>query len=52
MIWNTFDCLLQGSIADDSGRFLILKVLLNGEQALLVNVYGPSQERRTIMEKI
>ena len=44
LIRNKFDCIVQESVTDADGRFLMLKVLLNGEQALLVNVYGPNRD--------
>ena len=44
LIQNKFDCIVQESAIDADGRFLMLKVLLNGEQALLVNVYGPNRD--------
>jgi len=44
LIRNKFDCIVQESVPDADGRFLMLKVLLDGEQALLVNVYGPDRD--------
>ena len=44
LIRNKFDCIVQESAIDADGRFLMIKVLLNGEQALLVNVYGPNRD--------
>ena len=43
LIRNNFDCIVEQKVADTYGRFLILKVLLNGEQTLLVNIYGPNR---------
>ena len=40
LIRNNFDCVVEESVIDTNGRFTILKVLLSGEPALLVNVYG------------
>ena len=34
LIRNKFDCIVQESVTDADGRFLMLKVLLNGEQTL------------------
>ena len=44
LIRNKFDCIVQESAIDADGRFFMLKVLLNGVQALLVNVYGPNRD--------
>lgn len=44
LLRNNCDCKVQQTIADANGRFLMLKVLLNGEQTLLVNVYGPNRD--------
>ena len=43
-IRNNFDCTVEQKVADAHGRFLILKVLLNDEQTLLVNIYGPNRD--------
>ena len=39
LIRNNFDCIVEQKVADTRGRFLILKVLLNGEQTLPVEFY-------------
>lgn len=44
LIRNNFDCKVEESIIDTNGRFIILRVLLSGEPALLVNIYGPNNE--------
>lgn len=44
LIRNKFDCIVEETVADANGRFIILKVLLKGEQALLVNIYGPNRD--------
>ena len=44
LIRNNFDCIVQESAIDADGRFVMLKVLLIGEQELLVNVYGPNRD--------
>ena len=44
LIRNNFDCLVEEIVADTQGRFLILKVVISGEQALLVNIYGPNRD--------
>ena len=48
LIRNKFDCTVQETIADFNSRFLVLKVLLNGEQSLLINVYGPNQDSQLV----
>ena len=41
-----------------NGRFILLKVLLSGEPALLVNIYGPNRDNelvafyRTVLQTI
>ena len=35
-------------VADTQGRFLILKVEICGEQALLVNIYGPNRDNEWV----
>ena len=44
LIRNNFDRLVEEIVADTQGRFLILKVVISGEQALLVNIYGPNRD--------
>ena len=36
---NNFDCVVEESVIDTNGRFVILKVLLSGEPTLIVNIY-------------
>ena len=36
---NNFDCVVEESVIDTNGRFIILKVLLSGEPTLIVNIY-------------
>lgn len=48
LIRNNFDCIVEETVIDTNGRFIILKVLLNGEQALLVNVYGPNRDNELV----
>ena len=47
LIRNNFDCLVD-TVVDTSGRFIILKVILKGEQAVLVNVYGPNRDNKLV----
>ena len=48
LIRNNFDCFVEQKVADTYGRFLILKVLLNREQTLLVNIYGPNRDNELV----
>ena len=45
LIRNNFDCTVEESgIVDSKGRFIILKVLLSREPALLVNIYARNRD--------
>ena len=48
LIRNNFDCVIKESVIDTNGRFIILKVLLSGEPALLVNIYGPNRDKELV----
>ena len=48
LIRNNFDCTVEESIVDSNGRFIILKVLLSGEPALLVNIYAPNRDSELV----
>ena len=48
LIRNNFGCLFEEIVADTQGRFLILKVVLCGEQTLLVNIYGPNRDNHLV----
>ena len=48
LIRNNFDCVVEESVVDTNGRFIILKVLLSGEPALLVNIYGPNRDNELV----
>ena len=48
LIRNNFDCVIKESVIDTNGRFIILKVLLSGEPALLVNIYGPNRDNELV----
>ena len=48
LIRNNFDCTLEESIVASNGRFIILKVLLGGEPALLVNIYAPNRDNELV----
>ena len=39
---------MKVAVVDTSGRFIILKVILKGEQAVLVNVYGPNRDNKLV----
>ena len=44
LIRNNFDCTVKKCIVNSNGGFIMLKVLLGGEPALLVNVYAPNRD--------
>ena len=48
LIRNNFHCRVEESIVDSNGRFIILKVLLSGEPALLVNIYAPNRDNEWV----
>ena len=48
LIRNNFDCIVEQKVADAYDRFLILKVPLNGKQALLVSIYGPNKDNELV----
>ena len=48
LIRNNFDCTVKKSIVDSNGIFIMLKVLLGGEPALLVNVYTPNRDNELV----
>ena len=39
LIRNNFDCIVEEIVTDVNDRYIMLKVLLKGEQAILVNIY-------------
>ena len=48
LIRNNFDCIVEESVIETNGRFIILRVLLSGESALLVNIYGPNRDNELV----
>ena len=48
LIRNNFDCSVEKIVTDANGRYIMLKVLLRGEQAILVNVYGPNRDNKLV----
>ena len=58
LIRNNFDCIVEESVSDTNGRFIVLRVTLSREPVLLVNVYGPNRDSdsvnfyRTLLETI
>ena len=48
LIRNNFDCVVEDSVNDSNGRFIILKVLLSGKPTLLVNMYGPNRDNELV----
>ena len=45
---NNFDCTVKESIVDSNGRFIILKVLLSRELALLVNIRARNRDNELV----
>ena len=45
-IRNNFDCSVEEIVTDANGRYIMLKVLLRGERAILVNIYGPNRDNK------
>ena len=39
---------MEESVIDTNVRFIILRVLLSGEPALLVNIYGPNRDNELV----
>ena len=48
LIRNNFDCVVEESVIDSNGKFIILKVLLSGEPTLWVNMYGPNRDNELV----
>ena len=48
LIRNNFDCVVEETVVDTNGIFIILKVILKGEQAVLVNLYGPDRDNKLV----
>ncbi len=42
---NTFPYTIHQSISDPEGRFIILSVTIRGEKLILVNLYGPNEDK-------
>ena len=48
LILNNFDCSVEEIVADANGRYIMLKVLLRGERAILVNIFGPNRDNKLV----
>ena len=50
LIRNNFDCSVEEIVTctDAGGRYIMLKVLLKGERAILVNIYGPNRDNKLV----
>ena len=48
LIRNNFDCAVEEIVTDANGRYIMLKVLLRGERAILVNIYGPNRDNKLV----
>ena len=47
LIRNSFDCSVE-EIVTAIGCYIMLKVLLRGEQAILVNIYSPNRDNKFV----
>ena len=48
LIRNNFDCMVEESIVDSNGRFIILKASISGDPTLLVNIYAPNRDNELV----
>ena len=48
LIRNNFDCSVEKIVTDANGRYIMLKVLVRGERAILVNIYGPNRDNKLV----
>ena len=48
IIHNNFDCSVEEIGTDADGRYILLKVLLRGERAIVVNIYGPNHDNKLV----
>ena len=45
LISNNFNCVIQKSIVDPQGRFIILKAGIQDKVYILVNIYAPNKDK-------
>ena len=45
LIRNNFNCVIQKSIVDPQGRFIILKAGIQDKVYILVNIYAPNKDK-------
>ena len=48
LIRNNFDCSVEKIVTDANGSYIMLKVLLRGERAILVDIYGPNRDNNLV----
>ena len=44
---NKFNCTIQNTVSDPSGRFVILKVTIEDKVYVLINIYAPNKDKLT-----
>ena len=47
LIKNKFNCTIQNTVSDPSGRFNILKVTIEDKVYVLINIYAPNKDKLT-----
>ena len=47
LIRNKFNCTIQNTVSDPSGRFLVLKVTIEDKVYVLINIYTPNKDKLT-----
>ena len=47
LIKNKFNCTIQNTLSDPSGRFIILKVTIEDKVYVLINIYAPNKHKLT-----
>ena len=47
LIRNKFNCIVKKTVSDPSGRFIILKVVIEDKVYVLINIYAPNRDNLT-----
>ena len=47
LIRNKFNCTVKKMVSDPSGRFIILKVVIEDNVYVLINIYAPNRDNLT-----
>ena len=47
LIRNKFNCTVKKMVSDPSGRFIILKVVIEDKVYVLINIYAPNRDNLT-----